>query len=184
MKLRFANIILLLLFCMCSAGIVSAESTNNLPARRITPPEASQDRESDISGTPLNGSSIGTTIAALGAILLLFLGLVQVWRKYTPQANQSLPESAWQILGTVPLNQKHQLCVVRIGSRLLVLGQSEQGLQTLSEITNGEEVAQLMALCQTPPKNSDNVSFGDLLSKFRDRSESFSVSSSEEAKRA
>ena len=180
---RLCALLLMITSCLISVTAF-AQSSNATPARTITPPDASQDGENESSSSSLGGRSMGTTVAALGAILLLFLGLVQVWRKYAPQVNQSLPASAWQILGTAPLDQKHQLTIVRVGSRLLVLGQSDQGLQTLTEITNGEEVAQLMAMCQTQKESSDSALFGDLLNKFRLRGESFPVSSPEEAKRA
>ncbi|MDC0274496.1 flagellar biosynthetic protein FliO, partial [Planctomycetaceae bacterium] len=131
-------------------------------ARTITPStsETSPANSTENPNSSMRGRSIGTTLAALGAILLLFLGLVQIWRRHNPQLSQSLPETAWEVLGSAPLDQKYQMTIVRVGARLLVLGKSDQGLQTLSEITNGEEVAQLMLMCQTTSANPETTSFG------------------------
>jgi len=182
MKRRLALYVIIAF--LLATKITSAQTSNHFSARTITPPETTQNSETSQPGSSLSGRSMGTTIAALGAILLLFFGLVQVWRKFAPGASQSLPDAAWQVLGTAPIDQKHQLTIVRIGSRLLVLGQSDQGLQTLSEITHGEEVAQLMMMCQTQSESADQASFGDLLNKFRSRNDTRPISSTEEVKRA
>ena len=164
----------------------SSTTNQDEPASRTITPRGigGKDSSSESSSSPM-GRSVGTSIAALGAILLLFLGLVQIWRRYSPQASNSLPDSAWQMLGTAPLDQKHNLMIVRVGSRLLVLGQSEQGLQTLSEITGGDEVAQMMTICQQTPDAAEQASFSQLVKNFRNRSTSPPPSSSvEEARRA
>lgn len=135
--------------------------------RPISPPNAPLNVDDESSDESSNGRSIGTTVAALGAILLLFLGLVQVWRRYSPQSSQSLPDAAWEILGSAPLDNRHQITIVRLGSRLLVLGRSDDGLQTLSEITSADEVSQLVALCQSAKQPAEKNSFRQLYDNFR-----------------
>jgi len=190
MKRHFCFSLIVVLGC-CLTNSVSAQSEPKSSAqtlssaRSITPPKTeTSDETSGQANSALPGRSIGTTIAALGAILLLFLGVVQVWRRYSPTVSMSLPESAWEVLGSAPIDQKYQLTIVRVGSRLIVLGKSDQALQTLSGITNGEEVAELMTMCQTNSSPSETVSFGDLINKFKSRTDQVSITPIEETKRA
>lgn len=185
------HLVLVFVLGVCFTQTISAQPnpapTSQAPtvARTITPSTTETSPESDNNAnSSMQGRSIGTTLAALGAILLLFLGLVQIWRRQNPQVSQSLPETAWEVLGSAPLDQKYQMTIVRVGARLLVLGKSDQGLQTLSEITNGEEVAQLMLMCQTTSKDSETTSFGDLLNKLKSRTNQVSLASAEESRRA
>ena len=136
------HLVLVFVLGVCFTQTISAQPnpapTSQAPtvARTITPSTTETSPESDNNAnSSMQGRSIGTTLAALGAILLLFLGLVQIWRRQNPQVSQSLPETAWEVLGSAPLDQKYQMTIVRVGARLLVLGKSDQGLQTLSEIT-------------------------------------------------
>lgn len=135
--------------------------------RTITLPETTETDTENSTSTTGASRSFGTTIAALGAILLLFLGLVQIWRRFAPTASQSLPTEAWEILGSASLDHKFQLQIVRVGSRLIVLGKSDQGLQTLSEITESDEVSHLLSLCRASQADSSQPSFSDLIHKFR-----------------
>jgi len=155
----------LILTVLVCASRLDAQSARN--ARPISPPNAPLNADDNAAGETSHGRSFGTTVAALGAILLLFFGLVQVWRRYSPQSSQSLPAAAWEILGSAPLDNKHQLMVVRLGSRLLVLGRSDEGLQTLSEITSADEVSQLVTLCQSANQPADKSSFRQLYENFR-----------------
>lgn len=159
-------LLVLLLVLLGSASLAQAQSPAN--PRPISPPSSALERDQNGDETSQNGRSLFTTVAALGAILLLFFGLVQVWRRYSPTtANQTLPSTAWEVLGSAPLDNKHQLMVVRLGSRLLVLGRSDDGLQTLSEITSGDEVSQLVALCQSANQPVEQNSFRQLYETFR-----------------
>lgn len=157
--------LLLLSALLVCASRLDAQLVEN--ARPISPPKTPLNVADEVADESSNGRSIGTTVAALGAILLLFLGLVQVWRRYSPPANQSLPDAAWEILGSAPLDNKHQVMVVRLGRRLLVLGRSEEGLQTLSEITSADEVSQLVTLCQSAHQPAEKSSFRQLYENFR-----------------
>lgn len=164
--LAITRLVVLLLVLLGSGPIALAQS----PAipRPISPPSSELELTPNGDETSPNSRSLGTTVAALGAILLLFFGLVQLWRRYSPTTStQTLPPAAWEVLGAAPLDNKHQLMVVRLGSRLLVLGRSDEGLQTLSEITSGDEVSQLVALCQSANQPAEQNSFRQLYETFR-----------------
>ena len=178
--MKYVVIVMIVLFSLIVREPVFAETS----PRSITPPSPEAASGLNKSGSTIPGRPLGTSIAALGAILLLFLGVVQIWKKYTPGHKTELPQAAWELLGNVSLDARHNLMIVRVGSRLIVLGQSEQGLQTLSEITQGEEVAQLIALCHSPDGSTPTSSFDDLLSRFQQRGDELPTSNSQEARSA
>ena len=70
-------------------------------------------------------------------------------------------------LGHHRLDSRHQIQLVRIGKRVLVLGSSAERLETLSEISEPEEVALLMAQSDTRSHPPVNQSFGHLLEQYR-----------------
>jgi len=51
---------------------------------------------------------------------------------------------ALKLVARANLSPKHQMFLVRMGSRLVLIGAGPQGLATLSEITDAEEAAQLL----------------------------------------
>lgn len=61
-----------------------------------------------------------------------------------------LPNAAVELIGTRPITPTTAVHLVRVGSRLLVLGGGADGLRTLSEISDPEEVARVEQLCQAP----------------------------------
>jgi flagellar biogenesis protein FliO len=50
-----------------------------------------------------------------------------------------------QVLARCPVSHKQQILIVQVGRRLLVVGESAAGMNTLSEITDPDEVAVMMA---------------------------------------
>lgn len=103
------------------------------------------DGETAKSATP----SLWGTAAPLALIIALILGLAAVWKKHGPLVPRGLPPQAVEILGRRNLDARQSIQLVRLGSRILVLGSSPAGLQTLAEITDPAEVDYLAGLCQS-----------------------------------
>jgi flagellar biogenesis protein FliO len=57
--------------------------------------------------------------------------------------------AAMEVLGRSSLSMKHQLVLVRLGQRVLLLGLSPQGVNTLSELTAAQEIAQVLDSLRT-----------------------------------
>jgi flagellar biogenesis protein FliO len=143
----------------------AAMSVDLQASRAITPP--SSDPAS--AASPPQSGSLVTTLGALGLILMILLGLVGMWKKRSPLAARPLPEDVWQELGGKRLDHRFQIRLIRVGSRVLVLGQSETSLQTLSEITGSEEVADLVARCAHEHAGRTGSRFQSLYEQFRSR---------------
>lgn len=94
-----------------------------------------------VSSTPLI-----TVATSLGIVLSLFGGLVWVSRKYGGKGSGgTLPADLVEPLGTLQLDPRTQVRVIRLNRRLVVLAQTSAGLQTISEVTDPEEVEDWLA---------------------------------------
>jgi len=85
-----------------------------------------------------------TGIGALAVVLALIGGAFWIVRRWMPSARPA-DAGAMKIVGRTGLTPKHSLVLVRVGRRYLMVGVSADRLDTLCEISDPEEVAQLAA---------------------------------------
>lgn len=81
----------------------------------------------------------------------LWMGLA-VFRKFMPGSKNIFSCAAIEVLGRTHVEQQKYVALMRVGKRLLVVGVSGAGFDNLAEITDEEEVADIMAVAA--PKNS------------------------------
>lgn len=89
-----------------------------------------------------------TVIGALAFVVALILLLSRFFRKHAPLFQQTLPAEALEILGRRFVDQRQTILLVRIGSRILVVGSSTNGLQPLGELSDPVEVDLIAGLCR------------------------------------
>jgi len=100
--------------------------------------------------------SVGSTLLIVIAaffILALFL------RKVSPQSSRALPKEAFECLGRYYLTQKHQLQLLRMGNRIILVSVMSDGVSTLAEITDPDEAVSLLGLCRRLDTNSATEMF-------------------------
>lgn len=164
---RIRGFLGVLLFSLFLGGAVSAQES--FPAERMISPPASGAR-SDSAPAPMSGQrSVGTTLAALGVILLIGLGLLRLWQTRAGEMTGTLPEAVWEPLGSAPIDARFRVRLFRLGTRVLVLGESAQSLETLAEISDPDEVSRLVALCQSEGVDSSHGGFRELYQQFVQR---------------
>jgi flagellar biogenesis protein FliO len=78
--------------------------------------------------------------AVLGLIVILRWG----GKRLAASGATGRQARAIRVLGRSYLSSKHQMLIVQVGRRVLVLGESGQQLTTLSEITDADEIAALI----------------------------------------
>ncbi|GEM_PF-1676433 len=116
-----------------------------------------------LQGLPVNANRLLQTGTALAIVLALLFVFFWVSKKAVPKSMQALPLEMIEVLGNAPLSTKQHLRLVRLGNRLLLLAVSENQSQTLSEITDPDEVQHLLELCQSKRPNSVSQSFQSVL---------------------
>ena len=110
--------------------------------RRSSTASNNSQRSSSGSGSPWK------TFGALAFVLALIIVGAKLWKKHGPGMAAGLPAEAIDVLGKRHLDSRQSIHLVRVGSRILVLGSSAEGLRTLAEVTDPVEVDYLAGLCQ------------------------------------
>lgn len=166
----------ILLICIAGAPALGGEPGDSGSARLPErPPRAAAKtrgatKQKDGSRSSASGTWWGTAGALTAVLSLVFLA-AKVVRKSMPAATRSLPPEVVQVLGRKALDYRNTVHLVRLGSKLLVLGSSQEGLSTLSEITDPVEVDYLAGLCKPGPATSLADSFNQLFRRFQNRPE-------------
>ena len=115
-------------------------------SRRITPRGETPDGEgAKRSGLP----SIGSVLSALALVTLAIFAVARLWKIHGPKLAAGVPREAAEVLGRCRIESKQSLYLVRLGSRILVLGSANGELSMLSEITDATEVDLISAQCQS-----------------------------------
>jgi flagellar biogenesis protein FliO len=116
----------------------------------------------EFRGLPSMISIAGST----GVVLGIFLLLVWIVKRKTPQSMVRLPGEAFEILGRAPLNGKQQVQLLRCGSRLLLISVTPSGAETLTEITDPMEVDRLAGLCKQSQPGSSSAAFKQIFEQL------------------
>ncbi len=117
-----------------------------------------------------NGPSYGTILTALAVVLLLALGVAKLLGKSPSIGGAARQTSPVDVLHRQNIDGRNGLCIVRIGSRLLVMSSSATGLAPLSEITDPIEVESLTIELRAAREASDGAL--GLVTRWLDRSRS------------
>ena len=140
-----------------SDRFVPQQDVQNLPQRfgKITPPNRTDSQSaSDPSEMVTRTGSAWSTFGWLSLVVLLILIAARFLKKHGPLVNGGIPHEAIEILGRKYLDQKQSIFLLRLGSRVLVIGSSANGLRTLTEVTDPVEIDYLAGLCR--PSHGDN----------------------------
>jgi len=82
---------------------------------------------------------VAKMVLSLGAVLLLMYGLVYALKRFVlPGAAGAHEEVPIDIIGRRVLQPKKSVVVMRVAGRVLVVGMTEHGMQTLAELTEEE----------------------------------------------
>lgn len=138
------------------------------PSQPITPASPGSGVSQPGQGKPPNGSSRGTswmtTLASLAFVTTLLILCAKVGQKYLRGGPNAQAARIFDVLARQRLDSRHALTLVRCGGRLLVLSESQHGLQMVTEICDPDEVDLLVKLCQTPENdNAGSSAFLNLL---------------------
>lgn len=131
-------------------------TTTDRPSTPLAPRSSLGLPDRDSVGNPENQSSgFGSILIALGFVIVLMLGVAKVVQRRNPFAVTGVPQEAIDVLGRRTVDPRNSIYIVRVGPKILLLGNSANGLATLSEIDDPIEVAALANQCraasETPP---------------------------------
>lgn len=150
---------------------LSTPSTNspsvaeNPLARRLAAKGAGDKKAAANSSAKANSptQSLIHVGGSLAIVLSLFCGLAYLTKRGMPRNLAKLPGEVIEVLGKAPLSKGQEMQIVRVGGKLLVLCVTANGSETLTEITNADEVDRLCAICRREKPGSVTAVFNQVL---------------------
>jgi flagellar biogenesis protein FliO len=134
------------------------------------PLSPNEKKENSLLGKSSGGLPSMVSIAgSTGLVLGIFLLLVWIVKRKTPQSLTRLPNEAFEVLGRAPLSGRQQVHLLRCGNRLLLVSVTPGGAETLTEITDPIEVDRLAGLCRQSQPGSSSAAFKQVFEQLASR---------------
>jgi flagellar biogenesis protein FliO len=111
-------------------------------------------------------SPLVTTASSLAIVLGLFFVFAWAMRRASPRGSTLLPADVLEVLGRAPLAARQQVYLIRCGQKLVLVHVCPDGVETLTEITQPEEVERLLGLCRQTQPNSATTAFRQVFQQF------------------
>ncbi len=151
-----------------SAASHQPASVDPIESQPLGTPRGS-DFEQDPAEPPsaMGWPSLLNTLAALGVVIGLIFLLRAVVTRVSGRGAVAAQSPMLEVLTRVSVAPRQHVLLVRIGNRILVVGEaSTTGLRTLADIDDPEEVAGLLAQAVAHQPNSMTRSFNQLMQRF------------------
>lgn len=129
-------------------------------------PRSNTDKSQGRKLDPTAWGPIATTFSALAVVLGIFLIFAWMMKRASGKGASGLPNELVEILGQVPLNGRQRLCVVRFGRKLVLACVSIDGAETLAELTDPEEVEELLAVWRRTSPASASHAFRKVFAQY------------------
>lgn len=110
--------------------------------------------------------SLGTAGAGLAVVVGLFLVCAVLVKHSRGKANSVLPQEAVATLGRISLTAKHTAHLLQVGSKLVLVAISAEGIQKITEVTEPSEVDRLLGICMKSHKQSTTAEFQRVLQEL------------------
>ena len=107
--------------------------------------------------------ALTTTGAGLAIAIGLLMSFTWLLRSLAPKSSRPLPRDVVEVLGRAPLGGKQTTQLMRVGSKLVLVAITPEGAETLTEITDPDEVARLIAACDAKRGDGSAAEFDQLL---------------------
>ena len=113
--------------------------------------------EVDASLSANGNSTAGAVLTTVVVLLLFALGLAKLFLKRSPYAIGGLPTEAIDVVGRRVIDPRNSVFMIKVGSRMILLGSSPGGLSSLAEITDPIEVASLANICAASQRSAPDA---------------------------
>jgi len=107
-----------------------------------------------------------TVGSSLAVVLGLFFVVAWAMRRAVPGGSVVLPSEVVEVLGRAALAGRGQVTLLRCGNKLLLVSVSQTGVETLTEITDPDEVNRLAGLCRQAHPGSTTAAFRHVFQQF------------------
>ena len=120
----------------------------------------------DFSWDTISSEAMTTIGAALAVVVGLVLLLAWIWRRAAPRSSRRLPSEVISVVGRVSLANRQVAQLMKVGGKLVLLCVTPDGVKPLTEITDPEEVARLLGLCEQDNPHSATTAFREVFDQL------------------
>ena len=139
----------------------AAPSPSSKKSIAIPPRGSSNDK-----AQPRPASSVRALVSvatSLAIVLLMFFGVATLYKKSQASSGSTrLPSDVVQLLGRTTAGPRQSLVVLKFGSKLVLVSQQPGQTETLSEITDADEVERLTKICSSRSDLPAQTSFANV----------------------
>ena len=149
-----------------SSSVVAEPSTAPRPIsqKSSTPLPRQTDDASNNSSHSNSGLRALTTVgASLAMVIGAFLLLVWVLRRGNPKSHRMLPDEVLEVLGRKAMGGRIALQLLRFGDKLVLVAMTAEGAETLTEVSDPEQVERLTKLSRGEDSSDITQSFHEIL---------------------
>jgi flagellar biogenesis protein FliO len=146
--------------------LAAAEADADRGGIPLAPPRERVSRELTQPRSVGNSSTVTTILASLGLVIGIFLVFAWFLRRTMPRSLLRLPGEVVEQLGRTPLSGKQNLHLLRVGRKLLLVAVTPLGAETLTEISDPDEVERLTALCKQQGTHGPVAEFREVMRQF------------------
>ncbi|MDO4587145.1 MAG: flagellar biosynthetic protein FliO [Planctomycetia bacterium] len=101
--------------------------------------------------------SLISVLGGLAIILGAFFACVLLLKRFSPRRITSIPETILETIGQKALTPRNQLYLIRLGSKLCLVALSPNQINSIAEITDPNEVAQIVEECRKAAQNENDA---------------------------
>ena len=124
-------------------------------------------RRSDDSGAGAGGDNwVLSTLAALGVVIGLVFVIRWVLRRGGVASTSTPRSSVVEVLSRSTVAPRSHVVLMRVGQRVLIVSDSPAGMRTLAQVSDPEEVAELLGLVDASAPASMTDSFQGVMKKL------------------
>lgn len=108
------------------------------------------------------------TLLSLLIVLALIVGATYLFKRFSLNARRSSMPTGVEILARSNMNPKQSLCLVQLGNRLVLLGQSPNHISSLQTIDDPDEIAQILGQLEQKKTLSISNTFSKLFHREKE----------------
>jgi|GEM_PF-3523831 len=108
------------------------------------------------------------TLVSLLIVLALIVGVTYLFKRFSLNSKRNSMPTGVEILARSNMNPKQSLCLVQLGNRLVLLGQSPNHISSLQTIDDPDEIAQILGQLEQKKTLSITNTFGKLFHREKE----------------
>jgi len=142
-------------------------SLATLPIQQPSPDRTANSSDPTASSPRSATQAMTTILSALSIVLGAFFLVVWLTRSASKRRWSPLPSEAVQLLGRTPLAGRQWMQLIRVGNKLVMVSVNGNQVDTITEITDPEEVEHLVSLCHKNQPNQFRQTFQQVLNQHQ-----------------